>query len=695
MGGRFLTLLGCAAVAAMSVSCTKAVEDLPEREDGIYNEFHAGSDVLTRTELTEGGEVLWVAGDAVSVFDPDGANNCFTTDEGGASVTFSGSVSSEGAYHALYPYDAGAVISEGLISAELLPEQTATVGGFASGLNPSVAAADAQDNLFFRNVCALVKFTLGEGGNFVAGASLRGNGGEPLAGKFTADASAEQPSAVPVPEVSETEVELSGRFEEGSVYYFVVLPGILSEGLTLELRDGGGNVWRRQGASEAVLTAGRVLDLGTVAPDGFAPAEGYEKIDGVYHIHTPEGLAAWASAADVLAADVVIEKDIDMTGMSWIPVGRTMNDGEGYSGDFYGNGKCISNLEVDCDSGNVGFFGALSAGARVHDLKFTGARVSSGGDSSYAGVVAGSSLGAIENCDVSASEVSGHYAGALTGNNSVQVYGCDAAEVRVSASYCAGGISGVSYGKIEYCTLSGSSEIIASGGNSCAGGIVGETSEEGGVTTSGRVLKCAVEGAAISGTWAGGIAGENSFGIVAQCVADRVKVTRGSSGTSARLGGVVGYNTRGDIVASYSANSTIGADGLVSEAEGGIVGYNYNNLAYVYGCYSTHVSLLGEVSGPESGKGSIAGYTNGHVVSCYAVLPENDSGISLVGNGKNAPEYCVEAGESDYGKLISGVPDLKAPDGSVWVAEEIWDITAGGAPAIVSDYISDPPAAGE
>ena len=136
----------------------------------------------------------------------------------------------------------------------------------------------------------------------MAGASLRGNGGEPLAGMFKADADAERPSAVPVPEASETEVELSGRFEEGSVYYFVVLPGDLSDGLTLELRDGGGNVWRRQGSSEAVLTAGRVLDLGTVAPDGFAPADGYEKIDGVYHIHTPEGLAAWASAADVLAA---------------------------------------------------------------------------------------------------------------------------------------------------------------------------------------------------------------------------------------------------------------------------------------------------------------------------------------------------------------------------------------------------------
>ena len=77
MGGRLLTLLGCAVMAALSASCTKAVEELPAGEGGIYKEFHAGSDVLTRTALTEGGGVFWVAGDAVSVFDRTGANNRF------------------------------------------------------------------------------------------------------------------------------------------------------------------------------------------------------------------------------------------------------------------------------------------------------------------------------------------------------------------------------------------------------------------------------------------------------------------------------------------------------------------------------------------------------------------------------------------------------------------------------------------
>lgn len=686
---RFMTVSGAALLALLSVGCTKVANEEISHSGGIPKLFRAGSDPVTRTRLTEDNAVLWESGDAVSLFDRSGSCNRFTTEDSGESAAFSGTVSvDEGPYYALYPYYEKAEIDGSVISTVLPAVQTARAGGFASGLNPSVARADGNDMLYFRNACPIVKFTLGAFAATVVKAVLQGNRGESLAGAIAVDAASPDPSAS-LKTSGETKVELEGKFASGSTYCFVVVPGTLSEGLSVTLYDESGKAWSRRGASAVTLTAGRALNLGTLEPDIFVPESGYELKGDTYHIYGRDGLEAWASDPAVLTRDVVLEADIDMSGTFWAPIGTGMSSG--YAGDFDGNGKTIGGLRVT-SGGNAGFFGALSAGARVHDLKFAGARVS-GGNSSYAGVVAGSSLGAIENCDVSASEVSGHYAGALTGNNSVQVYGCDAAEVRVSASYCAGGISGVSYGKIEYCTLSGSSEIIASGGNSCAGGIVGETSEEGGVTTSGRVLKCAVEGAAISGTWAGGIAGENSFGIVAQCVADRVKVTRGSSGTSARLGGVVGYNTRGDIVASYSANSTIGADGLVSEAEGGIVGYNYSSSAYVYGCYSTHVSLLGEVSGPESGKGSIAGYTNGHVVSCYAVLPENVSGISLVGNGKNAPEHCVEAGESDYEKLTREVPDLTAPDGSVWEAEKIWEMTAGGAPAIVSDYISNPPAA--
>ena len=648
-------------------------------------EFTASGAALTRTQLTEGNAVYWEAGDAVSLFDGAAHNNRFTTDESGASVTFRGSADEAAEYFALYPYDAEASFSNGTISTTLPHAQNARAGSFASGLNLSYAEADADNNLSFRNACALVKFTLdGDQAGKVTKAAFSGNGGEVLAGRVSIDLPSGSCQAIDGQ--GPTAVLLSGQFEAGAAYYFVVVPRTLSSGLTLSLYDSDGKVWKRQSASSAELSAGHILNLGTITPGTFVPESGYELADGVWHVYDADGLAAWAGSDDALSADVVLENDIDLDGKSWTPVGGDMQTG--YSGDFDGGGKTIRGLSVDSDAADVGFFGALSEGAKVHDLKFSEAVVN-GGSSSYAGVVAGASLGIIEDCTVSGSQVTGNQAGGICGNNSVQVNRCTAVDMKVSGTFRAGGIAGVSYGKIEYCTLSGASEIVADGSSSCAGGIAGSSSEEGQVPTSGRLLKCAVDGATVSGFNAGGIAGENSFGLVAQCVVNEVTVTS-TAASGARLGGIVGYNTRGDVVASYSAYSTLGSEGGTVENQGGIVGYNYNGAAYVYGCYSTHVSLLGSVSGDEAAQGCIAGYTSGHVSSCYAVLPDGATGIELVGrHGSYAPDHCVEPGGTDYSVLVEGVADLKAPDGSVWKAAEIWNIAAEGTPAIVSDYLGE------
>lgn len=678
------------ALATLMVSC---VEDGLQSDNKVQMEFYATADVSTRTVLVEHNGVNWLAGDRVSLFDPSGANNEFSTTEGGASVTFTGrATEADGTYYALYPYDKEANVSGSVVTTRLPAFQTAQTGSFATMLNPSVAVADAQQNLYFKNVCALVKFTLDNRiTETITKAVFCGNDGEALAGPLSIDAAAADPMAVVDASLGETKVELTGPLTSGGTYYFVVAPATLSKGLTLTLYNSNG-YWKKQGTKEVALTAGGMLNLGTLTPDSFTPLSDYEVIDGVYHIYNADGLMAWASQVDVLTQSVILENDIDLQDKTWTPVGSSM-DTNGYSGDFDGNGRYIYNLAIASDAGNIGFFGALAKGAKVHDVKFSNATVK-GNSSSYAGVVVGSSLGMIEDCNVRSSEVSGQYAGSIVGNNSVQVNRCTVVDVVVHADVqggMSGGIAGVSHGKIEYCTISGQSLITANGSNSRAGGIVGYSSEESGISTSGRLLKCAVDGATISGVMAGGVAGENSFGIVAQCVANRVTVTHQSSAASTRLGGVVGYNTRGDVVASYSAYSTIGGLELSSEAMGGIVGYNNNSKADVYGCYSTHVSFQGVVSGDESGIGSIAGYTNGHVTSCYAVLPDGSSGVYLIGRGA-ASDHCVEAGNTDYQTLVTGVNNLTADDGSVWEAAKIWDLTASGTPTIVSTYICEPSA---
>ena len=689
-------ILYLAVLTAMVSACSEdELADNTQPSGKVSMEFYANTDASTRTILTTDNAVHWEANDAISLFDPTGANNQFSTTQSGPIVTFTGEATpAEGTYYALYPYDTNAQIKGTTITTTLPAEQMARAGSFAQGLNPSVATADATNNLCFKNVCALVKFTLGGSiTTTITKATLCGNNGEALAGTLTIDASQENPITNIDPEWAGIEIALKGNLIAGKTYYFVTAPATLNKGLILSLYDNKGNVWKKEGTQSATLTASRILNLGIMQPENFIPAKGYEEINGIYHIYNANGLQAWAQEiiadANVLNEDVILEKDIDLTGVEWTPVGSDKNTGTGYAGDFNGNGKFIYNLVVESDASNVGFFGGLAAGGTVHDVKFANAQVTANSGGAYAGVIAGSSMGKIESCNVRSSQVAGHYAGAIVGNNSVQVNGCNALDVQVTATYAAGGIAGVNYGKIEYCTLSGHSTIVANGSSPRAGGIVGETAEQSGVTTSGRLLKCAVDGAIISATWAGGIAGENSFGIVAQCVANDVTVIHQASNASSYLGGVVGYNTRGDVVASYSAYSTIGTEKLISAAMGGIVGYNNNSSSNVYGCYSTHVSLLGTIND----KGSIAGYTSGHVTSCYAVLPDDVTDVNLVGKSDTyAPDHCVATGDINYSALTDNVPNLTASDGSVWEAAKIWDLTASGTPTIVSTYICEPPA---
>lgn len=643
----------------------------------VKMEFKAGIDAMSRTVLTTNNFVEWEAGDAISLFDSN--NNEFTTSTGGASVTFTGTAQDNlETYYALYPYNANATLSGSVIATTLPSEQTALAGSFANMLNPSVAKSGSDKTLAFKNACAVVKFTLQyTGNNNITKVMFSGNGGEALAGTIHIDALSDNPSAAVETEFAETEVTLNGGFTSGSTYYFVTAPAVLSRGLTITFYDENGNEWKRIGTNRSELKAGHLLNLGTITPGEFKK---------VMRISSVDDLLNWAQSEDRLTTDVVLDVDIDMDGKTWTPIGSSMTAGEGYSGNFDGNGKTITNLTVS-GTGNVGFFGGLAQGAKVHDVIFSNAKIT--GDGSSSGVVAGANLGIIDNCNVSNSKVSGNNAGAITGNNSVQVNNCNVQDVTINGNYLAGGISAYNYGKIEYCTVSGdNTQIKATGSSSRAGGIVASNSEENNVSTSGRLLKCAVEKANISGVWAGGIAGENAFGTVAQCVVYRSVIIHESGQNSTRLGGVVGYNARGEVVASYSAYTTVGAQDLNSEAMGGIVGYNYSSSAYVYGCYSTHVSLLGNAG---NNIGAIAGYNNGHVTSCYAVLPENVSDINLVGNNiaTSGIDHCVEVGGNNYTEL-ENASDLTVTDGTVWKAAEIWEITASGAtPTINVNYIGE------
>ena len=67
-------------------------------------------------------------------------------------------------------------------------------------------------------------------------------------------------------------MKLSGTFEAGETYYFVVAPATLEAGLSLFYKGSEGATYRRAGASSVAFEAGTVTDLGTLTLGGFTEA---------------------------------------------------------------------------------------------------------------------------------------------------------------------------------------------------------------------------------------------------------------------------------------------------------------------------------------------------------------------------------------------------------------------------------------
>lgn len=271
-----------AALALLLAACGNE-EILENNENGTVGggnkvpmTFTAGT-VQTRTSLQPADEegqsaVYWTAGDAIAIWDGTVTNE-FTTEETGATADFTGEVT-EGstAYIAFYPYtdDSKPQFTDGTITFTLPAEQTATAGSFANGLAPSWAqTADDSNLLQFHNLCALAKFTVDIDG--VTEVVLTANGDDDaLAGSLTytlADGTLKAAE-----EGASRSVTLTGTFESGRTYYFVVAPGTLATGITLRYTGSDEKTYVKTTSKEVTFTAGMIADLGNVATDGFSEA---------------------------------------------------------------------------------------------------------------------------------------------------------------------------------------------------------------------------------------------------------------------------------------------------------------------------------------------------------------------------------------------------------------------------------------
>lgn len=290
-----LRVLPLAALALMMGACNNDEVLNKDVENGGTDQlvpmtFTAGM-AQTRTEL--GGNivngVIWQAGDAISVLSlSDDGNSLgdykFTTQDAGATATFTGQAQDAPAFLAVYPYREGlsGTISDinatnpklGLEGLSLSADQQAVPGSFDPAQHFAVAYlasfGDISKGFYFRNFCALVKFSIaGSEADDVKKVTLTANGGEKLAANsFSIDCS--QANYVTtaqyiVDEGGSSSVSLTakdGSFLPRTDYYFVVLPGTLSSGMKLTFEKADGSSIMKTSKDEAPIEANRILNLG-------------------------------------------------------------------------------------------------------------------------------------------------------------------------------------------------------------------------------------------------------------------------------------------------------------------------------------------------------------------------------------------------------------------------------------------------
>ena len=252
----------------------------------------------TRTYLNDSKQVVWSEGDALSVFDVRGINQPFELTNGFGTTTakFEGTVtpSSVTEYYAVYPYGAGYAISGGTVTGVVLPSsQTAVAGGFDKAA-AIMTCHTTTGNLPFKQLCAFVQITTESAAKKIV---FKANGTENLAGTLDVAIAADGIGTATVTSGGTGTVTLVPASGETTIaagtYLIAVLPGILTQGFTMECVGTDGNeLVRSYNGSTSVLSRAAVINMGTASVSEGWTSQAYHECTHTY------ALGAYAPTAN-------------------------------------------------------------------------------------------------------------------------------------------------------------------------------------------------------------------------------------------------------------------------------------------------------------------------------------------------------------------------------------------------------------
>ena len=246
--------------------------------------------------------------------------------------------------------------------------------------------------------------------------------------------------------------------------------------------------------------------------------------NGSYTVTSADGLMNVAKLVNGGKTDIniTLDKNIDLTGKVWTPIGTDYDNS--YKGTFDGGGHTITGLTFTTNDEYAGLFGWLNRAGTVKNVVMEGVQITShqiyGG--SIGGVV-GSGWGTIENCSVSGS---------------------------VSGTVYVGGVVGVQIGG----SITGCSSSATVKGTVDVGGVAGQTNSSATLTACYATGNVTIEIAPKKNISGGGLVGTNGGKGVRACYATGNVTSTGSSTGYVHIGGFLGNNYT-TVTAGYWKNN--------------------------------------------------------------------------------------------------------------------------------------------
>ena len=255
-----------------------------------------------------------------------------------------------------------------------------------------------------------------------------------------------------------------------------------------------------------------------------AAAKGYTiEDDGSYTVYNADGLLNVAKLVNGGKTDIniTLDKNIDLTGKGWTPIGTSFDNS--YKGTFDGGGHTITGLTFTTNDKYAGLFGYIGNAGTVKNVVMEGVLITSNNGSSQAGGVAGFSRGTIENCSVSGS---------------------------VSGTVYVGGVVGAQWGG----SITGCSSSATVKGTVDVGGVAGQTNSNATMTACYATGNVTLEIASQNNIDVGGAVGFNGGSRILACYATGNVTSTGSSTVNVYIGGFCGYNST-TVTACYWKNN--------------------------------------------------------------------------------------------------------------------------------------------